>query len=1756
MKGFALGVAEEVPTELAQQVIERAQAGLPLYDDEAIREYVDVIVASAAVGGTIKSTTSAAFGKNNTKEKNLEDDLKADALDAEARQKEYDSRTPLLLPSEPTAPKEPLQIAGKPTLQIEDKSQEESDKPNPAAKFSSVELSELPSTEATKLRNSRPAFNRDKPASIEEIEAILGPKAAIREAGKQHPEGFRGTRFGPIEGKSFEQDHYDAAVVAARATGNTKLPAIQASLRKAGMKTVPVQVARDVQGEMASRGVIKKQAVKGKPDKSEFVLARNAKFDPVADLEKTVIQHEESIAEMKREAVRLREESRRAAQIDGNSVPEREKVRYDNAIAEMKRAVKAGQKPKRPTPPRTGKALARAYDQERSRIEAEVLKSEMEIKNARKRQAQGWEGLRVPDVENVKAIPGKAVADASRVLPAMEAATAQTEPDVRPSVQRGPEKATDRPLVDGGQRTPPLGTPPPSSTTEQAIEPPSPQTAQLAMKNIGSALRRRLLDLNLKDVDLSVQNIIDSNVRVEGYEQAGENGRRVIAVAMEAVKPGMSETETARALLGVLNHEVLHSLRSLGLLSNEEWTTLVSVASTKQVSRKVGNKTENRGYTFLDRAKRIYANQEGYSQDRIQEEAVAEMFRAWTENRKGFFPAKATTIFQKIVRFFKAVYGGYSDAGYATAESIFADTIETGDIGLRKRGGGNLRGFTGDGTGTLYSLNGVFYSPTLKAIENMKLEKAPPAQWLAMFKAGKIQGAKKAEMDWIGLEQWLEGKTKAGRKSISKYQIASYVSANQVVLTEDILDTRARFPEWTEKGGDNYREVLLQVPDMHQTGKNEVKPTPEQLARWNALNEKLDAIVNAGGRFDSPSYTLLSDERERLAGEIGHGKSPYIKEQHFRMNENIVVHARLKDRVADDGGKLMWVEEIQSDLENDTRKATSREDGARAAELDAQLRDFRDNERGPRVALETAVELAQINHWDQTSTAPEEEVEAVDDQLQTWLRSVMTRPEMPTLNGYSELSKMIIQTLVADPSFTDALADYKELRRRWGAVRDERDSIEGEPLDPSVPESPFTGADTYTIMAKRLLNEAVKNGYDYFAWTPGYMQARRWQQSYQLVYRSLQWWPVGQEEHMGRTYGATRAIGMVMEDKGNSTIYVNADGNVVYRTGEVKIKTGKPLASHLGGKLAAEIMSSEKGKRATGPTAMGTSGFSIAYDGHIKRAISKILKPYGVEPEIKPYAAMSKGGPSISEASDMLRYGEEATMLPRLQQAFTAVGIDYSAVEAAYLEKFNITKAELERKMDQDGIMLRQLQAGDYSVISDIIEDKPTFALAMIKSLSEYMDGYTRKLISMKEEGYKPANMFNLGLAGDGESIQPATTAVQKQVARLIVGETGIENAETIWIVPISDDMRAGLSKPIAMFSLAPSLDSLMKKTDKTRGTTNDKRSENLPGRDARDIQVQGRGEGTERGRTRDASEGPAPDDAVTEHDLRGLTSEKTARAFLARPGWATITGTQEGFDPDFAEQNNARANARLREELVSSNIPFVTLTGRYLGEDQGISFLIIADTEKAVRLGKTYEQESILTSDGLVFTNDLPRVPSTGEIIVGTEATLEDNYSEGSDVVPFSLRLDFGRGPGNPVIPPGFTTIDSRPQLPIRTSDGMVELHHWTDRELTSVDPSKAGTGPLKGAERAEGIRRSFFGINPRQNLRDRGTGYVKEPGLGKNHYIATIDPNRLYPFFADPDGLVDTLRPGSPQQRHVDYILAIRDAGVCWVLRRSSGS
>lgn len=308
-----------------------------------------------------------------------------------------------------------------------------------------------------------------------------------------------------------------------------------------------------------------------------------------------------------------------------------------------------------------------------------------------------------------------------------------------------------------------------------------------------------------------------------------------------------------------------------------------------------------------------------------------------------------------------------------------------------------------------------------------------------------------------------------------------------------------------------------------------------------------------------------------------------------------------------------------------------------------------------------------------------------------------------------------------------------------------------------------------------------------------------------------------------------------------------------------------------------------------------------------------------------------------------------------------------------------------------------------------------------------------------------------------------------------------------------------------------------------------------------------------------DAEQGPVSDNRftrVTQDELTALSrGDLDPGEFFSRPGWGALSAQQDWGDNPLGAQNNARLHEQLREELDRRGLPYVEQRGMYKGGEE-LSFMVLADQPVLEQIGKLFSQESILTNEGLVYLRrKQPATPLTGEFLTGKEAMQQDFFSSMAGGLRYSLDLDFTRGAGVPVFPEGYTPAADRPQLPVNEK-GKVELHHWGPAGLTVVDPSFAGTGPVRGAERSAGQKQSFFGINPRESQMEPGTGYVKEGGLPDNHYVAEVDPQKLYPWFEDPMGYGEALTGDTMSARRIEKTERIKDGGYLGYYVTDDGS
>ena len=132
---------------------------------------------------------------------------------------------------------------------------------------------------------------------------------------------------------------------------------------------------------------------------------------------------------------------------------------------------------------------------------------------------------------------------------------------------------------------------------------------------------------------------------------------------------------------------------------------------------------------------------------------------------------------------------------------------------------------------------------------------------------------------------------------------------NDVTGTFGNIAGLPKFSQYTLAGGENYRELLLTMPDK--------KIMPDVLNEQYSFNTLPDGRVQLldEGKLVSTSKDMDGAWSEAKAvGAIDYGKDKAVKFQSSHFDQpNILAHLRVNDRVDADGKKMLLIEEVQSD---------------------------------------------------------------------------------------------------------------------------------------------------------------------------------------------------------------------------------------------------------------------------------------------------------------------------------------------------------------------------------------------------------------------------------------------------------------------------------------------------------------------------------------------------------------------------------------------------------------------------------------------------------------------------------------------------------------------------------------------------------------------------------------------------------------------------------------------------------------------------
>ncbi len=519
----------------------------------------------------------------------------------------------------------------------------------------------------------------------------------------------------------------------------------------------------------------------------------------------------------------------------------------------------------------------------------------------------------------------------------------------------------------------------------------------------------------------------------------------------------------------------------------------------------------------------------------------------------------------------------------------------------------------------------TFYSAIDRTVQGAKQDKASPEQWLGTLK--NTPGIKPEEMEWLGLPAWL----KQQKGTVTKQQIADYVRANNVDVREvekgrpvgsdaasitrrarddphemqlDLIDAglsrpeaedavrlvgagnaraleevgrvfRQAAPEPTKfssyqlPGGENYRELLLTLPERSaEVNIPAPKPITELPEGYRVLHyggnppEREWAIIPPGQQHARPIHgTEAASEAEaiqrgieqinlnnryRHQDEVRQAEKAANEGRNFRGSHwdepNVLSHIRFNDRVID-GKKTLFIEEIQSDWHQKGRRH------GYAGELSPELK-----------AEEKALQ---------------------DERAKNYAE-------------YGDVRGLLAAAARNEPRAAEIRARNNAIFSRLQEIAGVRGELLGVNSGQSVavPNAPFKTT-WPELSLKRMIRYAAEHGYEQIAWTNGETQIERYIQSVKQLDK------LDYDDRTGALHGT------------------DINGNQISES-----VPKEKLADYIGKDAARRLL--EKGADADGlrhitgeemgaAIRAGGEHLRLRYDTQIPAAANKLVKKYGAK---------------------------------------------------------------------------------------------------------------------------------------------------------------------------------------------------------------------------------------------------------------------------------------------------------------------------------------------------------------------------------------------------------------------------------------------------------------------------------------------------------------------------------------------------------------
>jgi hypothetical protein len=395
-----------------------------------------------------------------------------------------------------------------------------------------------------------------------------------------------------------------------------------------------------------------------------------------------------------------------------------------------------------------------------------------------------------------------------------------------------------------------------------------------------------------------------------------------------------------------------------------------------------------------------------------------------------------------------------------------------------------------------------------------------------------------------------------------------------------------RYSQYQVPGGENYREVLLTIP-----GKKEVteswrygvgfhRGTADSLQAATEALERMMAAFPTEDRILEP-YLRGVAENFVNAYESSHWRYP-----------NVLVHLRLNDRIGPNGEKILFVEELQSDWH-----AEGREHGY---DLNSWITPVPEN-----LSVDTTDFDSLLEKYEEYYAEDKEGAGAAWDSAINAINEEAHEKGLP--DNYRieyvsyEDSYHIIRKETGGGSISVGIGTTLKDALGQAYMADRYKKVSG------VPNAPMKRTETWVNLGfKKVLKEAVANGYDAIQIAGGDIQANRYDLSHHVSTIG-----VGLKPDFD---GATREVFLDTKSGGSGDIvlYVNEQGKVIGdSTGPTDGAqfVGHRLDEVIGKDMASKVMEAKEPVDFSGlDLKVSNTGLKTLYDVIIPKSIQGYLR--------------------------------------------------------------------------------------------------------------------------------------------------------------------------------------------------------------------------------------------------------------------------------------------------------------------------------------------------------------------------------------------------------------------------------------------------------------------------------------------------------------------------------------------------------------------